>query len=218
MTVNYPAGNKTDSAFVKDFLDKYLSLGFGNLSKKEIDIHIFGLLVQHKYINSNDNYQIARALQIDEKRLKRLMIDTSLRTDINHNFRNSIKDIYNDLGRTIMPEIDPEKNKITIMIADPVKKCDFTYAIRLLGYSYNENLNSERVELPIYVFAAVFWQYNDDVEKKFKKLTQNVLKNQDEQQQAIFNGLPILSKVEKIMNKAKPLLTSFELIMKFIGG
>jgi len=84
------ANTGNDSLFANEFLDKYLSLGFGNLPKKEIDILVFGLLNRCGYLKGKNNYEIARNLQIDENRLRRLFLDSSLRTGSSHDFRDFI--------------------------------------------------------------------------------------------------------------------------------
>ena len=201
----YIANTGNDSLFVNEFLDKYLSLGFGNLPKKEIDILVFGLLNRCGYLKGKNNYEIARNLQIDENRLRRLFLDSSLRTGSSHDFRDSIKALYKDLAdETIKPEIYNDKKTIAILVSDPVQKSDFVYALRLLGYSYSGNLNPERIELPTYVFAAVFWEYNEEAHKQFAKLTAEALKTQTAQEKAAFGTKPFLVRAETILRLLGP--------------
>ena len=208
-----------DSLFVKEFLDKYLSLGFGNLPKKEIDILVFGLLNRYGYLKGKNNYEIARELQIDESRLRRLLLDASLRTDKNSNFQDSIKALYKELGKSIKPEIDADHKTVVMLITNPMQKRDFIHAVKLLGYSYDANLNPERIELPIHVFAAVFWQYNEDVQKQFAKLMTETLKTQTTREQAAFEAQPVLAKVEKILSVAGPVaIKTLPVLLKLISG
>jgi len=216
----YIANTGNDSLFASEFLDKYLSLGFGNLPKKEIDILVFGLLNRCGYLKGKNNYEIARELKIDENRLRRLFLDSSLRTDSGHNFRDSIKALYKDIaGKTIKPEIDDDKKTVALLIANPVQKRDFVYALRLLGYALNENLNPERVELPLHVFVAVFWEYNDDVQGQFTAQMTETLKTQTTREQAAFEAQPVLAKVEKILSVAGPVaIKTLPVLLKLISG
>ena len=61
--MKYTISGNIDSEFTKDFLIKYMSLGFGNLPKKEIDILVFGLLTKLGYLDGKDYYSIAKELR-----------------------------------------------------------------------------------------------------------------------------------------------------------
>jgi len=199
---------KAAKLFTKQFLQKYLSLGFGNLPKKEIDILVFGLLSRLKILEEKNSYEIAAELQIDETRLRRLLLDASLRTEKN-TLRASIRKIQDGIFND-PPKIQPEfkDDTITILIDDPVVKRDFVQALRVTGYSYDQNLNPERLAIPVYVFVAVLCKYDDELYKHLKEKTRAQLSKQNEFESAYRDGLPFLDKIKNGMTKTGAVVSS----------
>jgi len=191
-----------DTEFTTEFLKKYMSLGFSNLPKKEIDILVFGLLSKYGYLEGSDYYSIAKELMIEERKVKRLILDNSLRTEKNTTLMTSMKSINRKIfvDKLINPEID--EKTITIMIDNPIEKRDYIYALRCVGYSFDENLNPERITLPIYVFITVLCRYDDDFYSNFKKMAKDRIKEEKEYEKAFIDSKPLIERVKSVIDSA----------------
>ena len=78
--MEYSVNEKRDSIFVQQFLEKYLSLGFGVLPKSEIDTLVFSLITDLGYINpSMKENEIANELHITETKLSALRLAANAR-------------------------------------------------------------------------------------------------------------------------------------------
>ena len=71
-------------AFADDFLALYLSMGFGSLPKREIDLFVFHALSHSAEHRGKSNYELANTFGISESRIKSLKLNSALRhQDIN---------------------------------------------------------------------------------------------------------------------------------------
>lgn len=216
--MKYTLNSETDKEFTEQFLKKYMALGFGNLPKKEIDILVFTLITKLGYIEGKDYYSIAKELMIEEKKVKRYIIDSSLRNDTDDTVPNSIRKIKDDIfiNKTVQPEFEDEKY-IIIMISDPIVRRDFVYTLKCLGYSFDENLNEERIKLPIYAFMAVFCRYDDNIYLNFKKLAKEKIKSDSDKEKAFRDALPLLQKIKNGIELANIPLNSVSAIASILG-
>jgi len=193
--VKYELDAETNTRFTRAFLEKYMALGFGNLPKKEIDILIFSLLNRLNYLEGKNAYEIAGELRIDESRLRRLLLDAAAR-DGKDTLRDSIdrlkRAVFDD--ETIRPEFSG--GAITLLIEDPVVKRDFVYALRLAGYSYDQNLNPERIEIPVYAFTAVLCKYDDLLYERLQQKIRAERQRSAELQKAYKDAAPLLDKIK----------------------
>lgn len=170
--------NKENEEFVRNFLNKYLSLGFGNLPKKEIDILVFSLLLEYGYLEGKDNYSIATELCTDDSKIRRLRLDVNSRKNIGkksteyHSYKDAVNVVLKDLFGEKKERLTflNDNTAVTFSIDDPVLKRGFMYAVRKCGYSYNEYLNPDLVELPLYVFVAIVCEYDKKFAKEIQKI------------------------------------------------
>ena len=204
--MKYTQANNVDSEFTESFLTKYMSLGFGNLPKKEIDILVFGLITKLGYIDGKDYYSIAKELMIEEKKVKRYILDNSLRNDKTDTVTDSIMNIRKAIfdNSTILPEFND--NYITFGIVDPIERRDFIYVLRCVGYSFDENLNPERITVPIYAFMAVFCRYDDNLYFNFKRLARERLETDSDREKAFNDSKPLIERISNgLKNVAEPI-------------
>ncbi len=210
-------GTETDRKFVEGFLKKYTSLGFGNLPKKEIDILVFGLISRLGYLEGKDYYEIAKELKIEEKRVKRLVIEDSLRNDTEATLLPSLTAIKERVFTTKKTPLEFANEKVSLLIEDPVERRDFIYAIRSVGYSFDENLNPDRISLPIYVFMTVFCRHFDDLYLKMKTTTAEKLKSDEEYSKAFNDGKPLLERVNGALKQIAEPIDSLGKIASLFG-
>ncbi|MCL9685879.1 hypothetical protein [Legionella maioricensis] len=134
--------------FTKEFLNKYLELGFGSLSKHDIDLLVYYLIKKHsKLFNGKSNYELSSLLKITERKLQSIQIESYLRYE-NISISINLNELIGKIGSgDIKPEI--EGDKIRILIDSPVLKRDFEYAITTIGhlvdYSFNKNILTLRL-------------------------------------------------------------------------
>jgi len=62
-----------------EFFKEYLSRGFGNMAKREIDVMIFHLMEKRGEFNGKSNFQIARILRTTPTKIKSLKYESVLR-------------------------------------------------------------------------------------------------------------------------------------------
>lgn len=218
--------NENDSLFTEEFLKKYMALGFANLPKKEIDIHVFTLMMKYGYLDGKDYYSIAKELMIDERKVKKMVLESSLRNEQDDTTVKSINSIRTKIfepdklkikKEKIEPEIDETNKKITICIDNPVERRDFIYVIRCIGYSFDENLNPDRIQIPIYVFISVFCKYDDDIYKHFKSLTKEKMSNDSDREKAFKDSLSFIQRIQNGLAALNEPITTLASIASVLG-
>src|SRR5690606_11702660 len=70
---------KKHEEFSREFLDKYLSRGFGNMPKREIDVLIFHLLIKSEALSTKSIHLKAMELRTTPAKVKSLMYESALR-------------------------------------------------------------------------------------------------------------------------------------------
>lgn len=65
--------------FTNEFVQTYLSRGFGNMPKRELDVFIFHLLKKHKTLNENSNHLMAMQLRTTPVKVKSYNYESILR-------------------------------------------------------------------------------------------------------------------------------------------
>lgn len=211
--------NENDSLFVQEFLKKYMSLGFTNLPKKEIDILVFTLLNNYGYLEGKNYYSKAKELMIEEKKFKRFILDSSIRNEKSDTIVNSISEIQKSIftDNTIVPIIDNQTEIIKFGIQDPVIKQDFIQVLREVGYTYDQNQNDENISMPIYAFMAVFCRYDDDLYTNFKKLVEEQIKDNKEKLKAFNSSAPYATRIQKGLGYINASLNTLAAIATILG-
>lgn len=217
--MKYVSGNEENKQFVEQFLTKYMSLGFGNLPKKEIDILVFTLIKQLGFLEGKNNYSIAKELMLDDKKLKRYLLDSSIRTDTSNTIVSSIQNLQKMIfvEKALNIEIDKIRKTVAFLIEDPKQQRDFIQALRSAGYSYDGNLNPERMEIPIYAFISVFCMYDDDLYNNFKDIASAEIKKQTDREKAFKESLPFTEKIKNGLSVIKVSIDSMAAIATILG-
>ncbi|HAU0153748.1 TPA: hypothetical protein JBE90_12070 [Legionella pneumophila] len=167
-----------DSAeFTNEFLRKYFEIGFGSLSKHDIDLLVYYLIKKHtNLINEKSNYELSALLTITERKLQSIQIESYLRyesTSISKNLEILRKKIE---SKTIKPEI--EGDKIRILIDSPVLRRDFEYSITSLGYIVDYSFNKNILTLRLPAFFEVLTNLDTEKGKALKKQITDFLRQQ----------------------------------------
>lgn len=69
--------------FVEDLLEEYITKSFGTLSKRDLEVLLFHLLIKHGHFGKQINYfEISKTLRISESRVRNLYQDVQLRYNL----------------------------------------------------------------------------------------------------------------------------------------
>jgi hypothetical protein len=156
--------NRTE--FAEKFLDAYLSPCFGSLSKKEIDLLVFGLLMESKEIDiSKGLHSVSRQLRIPITKVKTLLYEKQLR-DKGCDDEWFRKEIAEALKRTRF-HIDGKKQEILLCIENPMLRKELESTIKLLNSFADYSFNSEILRLDFEVYPLLLAKImSDKVEQK----------------------------------------------------
>jgi len=174
MAANKPPKKTEEHKFGEEFMNRYLSHGFGAMTKSEIDILAFHLIKQQIQYREKNNYELARSLRITEAKVKSLTLNASLRySAINHKdeVANFVEELLN---KDKLAEF--ENGQVKVGIEDPAKKAEIEYAIKKTGRTPEYGRNRE---ILIFSSETLLALIIDNVEKdsdEFKKLVEDNVK------------------------------------------
>ena len=112
------ANNK--KLFYDEFLKEYLSRGFGNMPKRDIDVLIFHLFEKNGVFVGKTNFEIARILRTTPNKIKSLKYESVLRfngVDINN--QNFLKERFSFYLNN-KPPLEFDETYLKLQIEDPV--------------------------------------------------------------------------------------------------
>ena len=104
----------------EDFYKEYISRGFGNMPKREIDVMIFHLMEKNGVFNGKSNFQIARILRTTPTKVKSLKYESVLRF-MNEDIQSSEflkKRLANYFSNK--PPLEFDDSYLKLQIEDPV--------------------------------------------------------------------------------------------------
>lgn len=167
---------------MEEFIDKYLTRGFGSMNKNDFEVEIMHWLLQNR-LNGKSNYEISRKLRIPESKVKRLIYEASLK------YERSEKELLENFIECLLCAQElKEGDKIKFIIEDVATR-------RFLDGKLKENYllsdtswNSETVVITPFSLAKVLeflLESNNDLNVKDKiNKVKNKLKNE-----RLFNAL-----------------------------
>lgn len=182
--------------FCNFFIEKYLSNGFGAMTKSELDILIFHLLNTSADIKGKSNYEIANKLLIPESKVKSLRLNAALKYE-QANHKAVLANIVLRITRKMqMPEFD--SGEVTITLENPVEQRELEHAIKSAGRNIEYGLNRELFKIkPIALFELVasFFENRDD---EFKIIIQANIQDTQKQASIVNNALTFRQRVNKV--------------------
>ena len=154
--------------FGKDFLDFYMGNGFGNKSKKEIELKIFLLLSPS--FKGKKNIGLARELGITPTKLKNLIIQSRL---INQS--NLIEEKKELLTILMQTRWYFSKEIVKFTLEDPFVKMNFQSYCEECNVLYDTSFNRNIIKISVKDLAKVISNISG-IDKKTKlKIGNNVL-------------------------------------------
>jgi len=189
--------------FADMFLDKFFSLGFGTLPKREVDILIFHILIHHTSLfKAMSNYEMSNQLKISESRIRSLLMDANLKhQQMNHQEAlRQIAFLFFEAQR-IRPEI--EGDMVQFELEDPVLQREFDHAVRLHGSYTDSSFKSSIVKVKTSVFLKIFILTFEDVENKFVELEKEIRKDEKRSQDIVKKAYSIDQRIEWFVEENK---------------
>lgn len=188
MAANKSQKKTEEHKFGDEFIKRYLSHGFGAMTKSEIDILAFHLIKQQSQYRDKNNYELARSLRITEAKVKTLTLNASLRySEVNH--KAEVADFVEGLlNKDKLAEF--KNGDVKVGIEDPAKKAEIEYAIKKTGYTPEYGRNREILRFSSETLLALII---DNVEKgssEFEKLVKDNVKLQETHKGILDSTLP----------------------------
>jgi hypothetical protein len=182
--------------FGEKFIERYLAIGFGAMTKNEMDILIFHLLSESEEIKYKANYHIANKLQITESKVKSLRLNAALKyKQANH------KAVLANIVTRIIDEMEkPEflSGVVTITVENPVEQRELEYAIKSVGRNIEYGLNKELLKIsPIALFELVVSNL-ENPEIEFNRIIQNNITDTEQVNAILNNALTFRQKINKV--------------------
>lgn len=155
--------------FSKEFLQLYLSRGFGNMPKREIDVLIFHLLQKQNVLDSKSIHLTAMQLRTTPAKVKSLLYENALRfPDETDTFDESYfkQKLRNYFINDAIYKIRKEDNWVYIQIDNPI----VLDALKAIAKNNKEvidsSFSSEIVKISTDGFALILGELIDEEKKK----------------------------------------------------
>ena len=140
---------------------EYYNRNFGKLSKSDLEVLMFSLLLEHCRKNGIDesDYTLAVQLGITENRVRTLKVKKELqypneRYNWKHLFMKSIAN-----GR-----YDETRKLIILSISDPNVKREVEHLIEVKGWYHESQLNTKLLQMPVDQFIGLCEQLSSEIE------------------------------------------------------
>ncbi len=177
-----------EHVFGKEFIKRYLSHGFGTMTKSELDILVFHLLKQGSQLKGKNNYELARALRITEAKVKSLTLNASLRyAEINHKAEvaNFVEEL---LKKEKLAEF--ESGDVAVGIENPARKAEIEYAIKSTGKTPEYGRNREILKFSSETLLALIIDNVEGGNIEFKKLVEENVKKKAAHKKILDSAMP----------------------------
>ncbi len=157
--------------FTDDFIELYLSMGFGSLPKREIDLWVFNKLIKSSDYKDKTNYELAGLFQVPETKIKSLRLYSALKYEVINS--------HAILSRVIIRLIESDQytelteGKIEVSLEDPIEKRELENYLKKHGHHAEYSLNSEVLKIkPIRLFELIM-EHVDSGEEVFAQIIQD---------------------------------------------
>lgn len=166
-TDNYAVSEHERARLLDGFLDRYCSPVFGGLSKREIDLLVFGLLIKTKQIAMDESQQnISRSLRIPISKIKSLIYETQLRDENCNNswFRSEVIKL---LQNARLSGSKTEKY-IKLGIDNPMLRKELEAQIKELNGIADYSFNSDILQIDIEIYTLLLNKLISNVSEQSK--------------------------------------------------
>lgn len=175
--MNIEVNSQKGNEFLNEFLELYLSRGFGNMPKREVDVLIFHLLKKYGSLNEKSNHLMAMQLRTTPLKIKSLNYESILRfppSEVNIFTEEYFKIQLIEYFKNPVFKFRKEDNWIYIQIDNPL----LLEAFKAIALNNKEiidsSFNSEIVKISFEGFVLVLQELIGDkkiveIDKLLKK-------------------------------------------------
>lgn len=140
--------------FSDEFLDKFLESGFGALSKREIEILVYNLLVCYSDLRTLSNYQKSLKLKISLSKIKNLDLERNLKyTTIDPD--TFVKEVFYRLMRNANIKLHKASHWILFSIEDDFEREAIIAKLKELKHFSDTSFNKELLTMDKEAFLAL---------------------------------------------------------------
>jgi len=171
--------------FANEFISEYLRISFGSLSKKELELLIFKLILidQGLYLDF-DKFKVSKLLKVSETKVSNLYKELQLRGETFNDewFTKELKRLFKDL------KVEVDSKRVILQVANPILKFYmekfFNEKGIIVDYSFNKNI----LKINLEAFSELLLnEYLTEEEKR--EVLSSLNKNELEFKEIIKNGI-----------------------------
>lgn len=148
--------------FASEFIDKYLSRGFGSMNKNDVEVLLFTLFKRDGVLADKSNFELAKMLHITEARVKRLAYESEI--------------VYGETEEKVLQKrfldllyktkIQVENGTLRFVVEDKYLRSTIYETLKQNGYYIDSSFNSEIVSVKKEALVFLLDQYYSDTDKK----------------------------------------------------
>ena len=141
--------------FASEFIDKYLSRGFGSMNKNDVEVLLFTLFKRDGVLADKSNFELAKMLHITEAKVKRLAYESEI--------------VYGETEEKVLQKrfldllyktkIQVENGTLRFVVEDKYLRSTIYETLKQNGYYIDSSFNSEIVSVKKEALVFLLDQY-----------------------------------------------------------
>ena len=141
--------------FASEFMSRYSTRGFGAMNKNDFEVLIFDLLKKYGDLKEKSNYEISRALQIPETKVRRLAYESDLKYSQLTEENISVA-FFKIVANS---KLRGDLNKVEFVIESKFLRASIGAQLKKLGHYADSSFNAEIVRIHIDSFIDLLEHY-----------------------------------------------------------
>jgi hypothetical protein len=159
-------------AFSVEFLNEYLSNGFGTRSKGEIDILVMDLLMKYADLQLKSNQELSILLRAPVSKIKKMRYEARLKYPPSENY---VRDSF--LLILYKSQFLADKNIITFIMEDDYLRYAINGKLKERGHFSDSSFNSEIIKIDRHSLSFVIRElYNEEEQRVFEATFDELLR------------------------------------------
>lgn len=151
-------------AILQEFLDWYLNPSFGSMTKHDIDLNVFSMLLKVGVFSSNKEvYEIMRILKVTRTKARNLIYESSLRMMQDNQLEEHLKKLINK------PLLERDGDKISIEIDNPLLVDYVKKRLKDLDHLTDGAFSPELIRMSYSAFVDLYVKLFPEKEKHLRK-------------------------------------------------
>ena len=163
--------------FASEFINRYATRGFGAMNKNDFEVLIFDLLKKYGDLKEKSNYEISRALQIPETKVRRLAYESDLKYS-----QLTEKTITVEFFKIVAnSKLRGDLNKVEFVIESKFLRASIGAQLKKLGHYADSSFNAEIIRIHIESFIDLLEHYytKKAIERIVRNCKETVKKDKD---------------------------------------